>query len=62
MAIFFNTGNVSEIEKFHKMGIIRGVTTNPTILLREGVTGGMEGIRKRTQKIAEMISPLSLFV
>ena len=39
MALYLDTGNLSEIEKFHKMGIIRGVTTNPTILLREGVTG-----------------------
>ncbi|SVD70288.1 uncharacterized protein METZ01_LOCUS423142, partial [marine metagenome] len=38
---------MSEIENFHKMGIIRGVTTIPAILLREGVTRGMEGIRKR---------------
>ena len=62
MAIFLDTGNLSEIETFHKMGIIRGVTTNPTILLREGVTGGMKGIQKRTQKIAEIISPLPLSV
>jgi transaldolase len=50
MAIFHDTVNLSEIEKFHKMGIIRGVTTNPTILLREGVSGGMEAIRKRITK------------
>ena len=62
MAIYLDTGNLSEIETFHKMGIIRGVTTNPTILLREGVTGGMAGIRARTQQIAEMIAPLPLSV
>ena len=62
MAIYLDTGNLSEIETFHKMGIIRGVTTNPTILLREGVTGGMAGIRERTQQIAEMIAPLPLSV
>lgn len=62
MAIYLDTGNLSEIETFHKMGIIRGVTTNPTILLKEGVTGGMEGIRRRTQQIAEMIDPLPLSV
>ena len=62
MAIYLDTGNLSEIEAFHKMGIIRGVTTNPTILLREGVTGGMAGIRERTQQIAEMIAPLPLSV
>ena len=37
------------------MGLICGVTTRPTILLREGVTGRMDGIRERAQKIAEMI-------
>ena len=62
MAIYLDTGNLSEIKTFHKMGIIRGVTTNPTILLREGVTGGMAGIRARTQQIAEMIAPLPLSV
>ena len=62
MAIYLDTGNLSEIETFHKMGIIRGVRTNPTILLREGVTGGMAGIRERTQQIAEMIAPLPLSV
>ena len=62
MAIFLDTGNLKEIETFHKMGIIRGVTTNPTILLKEGVTGGMDGIRSRTLKIAEMIDPFPLSV
>jgi transaldolase len=40
MDIYLDTGNLSEIEIFHKMGIICGVITNPTILLREWVTGG----------------------
>ena len=62
MAIFIDTGNLLEIEKYHKMGIIRGVTTNPSILLSEGVTGGVQGIKERMQKIAEMIHPLPLSV
>ena len=62
MAIYLDTGNLKEIEAFHKMGIIRGVTTNPSILLKEGVTGGMEGIRERTLEIAKMITPLPLSV
>ncbi len=62
MDIYLDTGNLSEIEIFHKMGIICGVITNPTILLREWVTGGMDGIRKWTQQIAKMIAPLPLSV
>ena len=62
MAIYLDTGNLAEIEAYHKMGIIRGVTTNPTILFREGVTGGMGGIRERVQQISELITPLPLSV
>jgi transaldolase len=62
MSIFLDTGNFNEIKKYHTMGIIRGVTTNPTILIKEGVTGGLEGIRKRTLEIAKLIDPLPLSV
>ena len=62
MAIFLDTGNLKEIEKYLKMGIIRGVTTNPTILLKDGVTGGMKGIRARSVEIARLIDPLPLSV
>ncbi|MFC2028111.1 transaldolase family protein [Chloroflexota bacterium] len=62
MPIFLDTGNISDIEKYLKMGIIRGVTTNPTILLQAGVTGGMKGIKERSVEIANMIDPYPLSV
>ena len=62
MPIFLDTGNISDIEKYLKMGIIRGVTTNPTILLQAGVTGGMKGIKDRSVEIANMIDPYPLSV
>ena len=62
MAIFLDTGSISEIEKFMKMGIIRGVTTNPTILLKDGITGGKEAIKKRSIEIANLINPYPLSV
>jgi transaldolase len=62
MAIFLDTGNIDELKKYLGMGIIRGVTTNPTILLKSGVTGGMEGVKQRTIEIAHLISPLPLSV
>lgn len=62
MAIFLDTGNSSEVEKYMKMGIIRGVTTNPTILLKDGVKGGKKGIRDRSMEIARIISPYPLSV
>ena len=62
MPIFLDTGKLEEIERYHRMGIIRGVTTNPTILLKDGVTGGMQGIELLSKEIARMIAPLPLSV
>ncbi len=62
MPIFLDTGSLTEIERYHRMGILRGVTTNPTILLKEGVTGGMQGIEARSKEIARMIAPWPLSV
>ncbi len=62
MGIFLDTGNFSEIERFHRMGVLRGVTTNPTILFKEGVTGGMKGIEDRSRHIAKLIAPYPLSV
>jgi len=60
MAIFLDTGNLDEIERFLRMGVVRGVTTNPTILLRDGVEGGMRGIEERARAIAKLIAPRPL--
>ena len=62
MAIFIDSGNLQEIEKYLRMGVIRGVTTNPTILLKDGVSGGREGIKQRSIEIAKLIAPLPLSV
>ena len=62
MSIFIDTGKIEEIRKYHEMGILRGVTTNPTILVKDGVTGGMKGVKKRSIEIAELIDPLPLSV
>jgi len=62
MAIFLDTGDVREVEKYMRMGIIRGVTTNPTILLKDGVRGGIEEIKKREIEIAKIIYPYPLSV
>jgi transaldolase len=62
MPIFLDTGNLREIDRFLRMGIIRGVTTNPTILLKDGVAGGMKGVKERSAQIARIIAPLPLSV
>mgnify|MGYP001162621508 FL=1 len=62
MAIFLDTGNVQEVEKYMKMGVIRGVTTNPTILLKDGVKGGKKEIEEISIQIAKLIYPYPLSV
>ena len=62
MPIFLDTSDVNEIKRFHRMGVIRGVTTNPTILLKQGVGGGMSGLEARSKEIAAVIAPLPLSV
>lgn len=62
MSIFVDSGDVNEIVKFNEMGILRGVTTNPTILLKDGVKGGVDEIKKRITKIAQIIRPYPLSV
>lgn len=57
MAIFLDSSKIEEIKKYHAMGLIRGVTTNPTILLKEGVTGGMAGVKTRIIEIAKLVDP-----
>jgi len=62
MPIFLDSSNLEEIEKFHRMGIIRGVTTNPTIMVKDGITGGMKGIESRAKDIARIVDPLPVSV
>lgn len=62
MAIFLDTSKIVEIERFLEMGIIRGVTTNPTIMLKDGLTGGMKEVKQQFLNIAKLITPYPLSV
>jgi transaldolase len=62
MSIFLDSSKLNEIETFHKMGIIRGVTTNPTIMLKDGRVGGLAGIEERAKAIARLVAPLPVSV
>ena len=62
MSIFLDTSDIDQIKYFHNMGLIRGVTTNPSIMLKQGVKGGMDGIKEKSISIAKLIDPLPLSV
>ena len=39
MKFFIDTANLSEIREAHELGILDGVTTNPSLMAKEGITG-----------------------
>ena len=61
MKVFIDSGDLAEIEKYLSWGVCDGVTTNPTILLKAGVTGHAE-MKSRSQDIAQRIHPRPLSV
>jgi len=62
MPIFLDSSNVEVIKKYHNLGIIRGVTTNPTIMFKDGCTGGIVGIKERIVQIARLVAPYPVSV
>lgn len=58
MEIFIDSANVKEIEKWVRMGIADGVTTNPSIMYKDGV----HDVEKGAKKIARLIKPRPLSV
>lgn len=53
MEIFIDSANITEIDKWLKMGIADGVTTNPSIMVSDGVYD----IEKGAKDIAALIHP-----
>lgn len=55
MRIFLDTANIDEIRRGARLGVISGVTTNPTLVAKEGVD-----YRQRILEIAEVVDgPIS---
>lgn len=55
--IYIDSSIFSEIEKYYKKGFIRGVTTNPSIMVKDGLDKGLENIKKTSIKIANLVNP-----
>ena len=39
MKFFIDTANLKEIQEANDLGILDGVTTNPSLMAKEGITG-----------------------
>lgn len=54
MKFFIDTANLDQIREAQELGILDGVTTNPSLMAREGIRG-KENILKHYQAICEIV-------
>src|SRR3989344_450555 len=54
MKFFIDTANIAEIKEAHDLGILDGVTTNPSLMAKEGITGA-ENIKKHYVEICKIV-------
>lgn len=40
MKFFIDTANLDQIRKANELGVLDGVTTNPSLMAKEGIRGG----------------------
>lgn len=55
MKFFIDTANLDEIREAHDMGVLDGVTTNPSLMAKEGISGD-ENIIQHYRDICEIVS------
>ncbi|MBT2619996.1 fructose-6-phosphate aldolase [Chryseobacterium sp. ISL-6] len=54
MKFFIDTANLSMIEEAHALGVLDGVTTNPSLMAKEGISG-KEDILNHYLKICDIV-------
>ncbi len=54
MKFFIDTANLEQIKEAQSLGILDGVTTNPSLMAKEGITG-KENILNHYKKICELV-------
>lgn len=54
MKFFIDTANLSEIREAYDLGILDGVTTNPSLMAKEGISGE-ESIRDHYREICDIV-------
>lgn len=53
MKFFIDTANLDEIKEAHNLGILDGVTTNPSLIAKEGISG-RDAFEKHIKTICEL--------
>ncbi len=54
MKFFIDTANLAQIREAHDLGILDGVTTNPSLMAKEGIKG-TEAVMQHYKTICEMV-------
>ena len=55
MKFFIDTANLDQIKEAHDLGILDGVTTNPSLMAKEGIKGA-EAVMNHYKTICEMVN------
>lgn len=55
MKFFIDTANLAQIREAHDLGILDGVTTNPSLMAAEGIKGE-EAVNKHYRDICELVT------
>ena len=55
MKFFIDTANLSQIKEAEDLGVLDGVTTNPSLMAKEGITG-IENIMQHYIDICEIVT------
>ena len=54
MKFFIDTANLNEIKEAYDLGVLDGVTTNPSLMAKEGIQG-KENIRAHYKAICKIV-------
>ena len=54
MKFFIDTANLSEIKEAYDLGVLDGVTTNPSLMAKEGIRGA-ENVRNHYKAICDIV-------
>lgn len=54
MKFFIDTANLAEIREAQEMGILDGVTTNPSLMAKEGITG-KDNVMRHYKEICDIV-------
>lgn len=55
MKFFIDTANLDDIKEAHDLGVLDGVTTNPSLMAKEGIKG-KDAVFSHYKKICEMVN------